>query len=517
MDAIDIAATILTCIRLLVLVPTMIYGLYLFNKHSDHQILKYRNPFLMNFIGIVTLMTCVFERTIMLCLASWQIIPNFDLYEDIWVVFFLFSIFWWILYGTFAIKVYNLYFQQQYNISIANMAWKKDINPQNVDWHVNNVHTWGNTIWLLKICSIPYILSCATDALFPIFFGRGLTFDFFHTIMISIPLCVAFVVLYKARKIKDVYKIRDEIFYQSIIVLIALTGYTTVFSVCHLQYLIDKYGENLLRFEYTTYTLLTDLCAIAFAIVPTLYPIHLIKHGEFDKLSSAIRFSDNDINMGINSMNSVIAEYDSFKAFVDHLVSAFAAENLLFVLQLVQIKHDYQKQNNWVVKIPKLIPNISTDAGHGNVEYMIVNFNLNPFNGHKYTNEKYLNYTYLFNPSGSIHSKISLPIEIPTSWIVTQYKHNLYLQMLTLYTKYISRLNISHKIRETLDNIFQQQLNDIKQEQIKQYERKQSHINSLEKRKSIPDFAMLSEIDSEADILAHKLRLSTLRDEEITG
>eukprot|EP01083_Nonionella_stella_P217595 781123_1 len=65
--------------------------------------------------------------------------------------------------------------------------------------------------------------------------------------------------------------------------------------------------------------------------------------------------------------------------------------------------------------------------------------------------------------------------------------------------------------------LFQQQLKDIKQEQIEQYQRKQSHVNNLEKRKSVPDFAMLSEIDSEADILAHKLRLSTLREEQITG
>eukprot|EP01084_Bolivina_argentea_P251584 421995_1 len=465
MDAISITAIILTSIRLLVMVPIMIYGLYLFNKYSNHDLLKYRSPLLMNLVGIVTIITQVIERTLMLCITTWQVIPGLDIEDDVWVVYFIFSIFFWLLFGTFAIKVYNLYYEQQYNISIADMAWKKDINPQNVDWHVTNKNTWGNTIWLLKICSIPYIVSCATDALFPLFFGAGLAFDFFHMVMISIPVCVAFIVLYKARSLKDLYRIRDEIFYQSVLVLIGLVGYTVLFLVCHLDYFIDKYGVNLQRFEWTMYSFLTDICAVSFAIVPTLYPIYLIKHRELDGLSSSIRL-ENDIHMGINSMNQIISEYESFKMFMDHLVSAFSAECLLFLVELIQIKHDYQKRNNWIVKIPKRCVGKSLPKSDilgqkiNKDECIIVQFNLNPFNGKEYTDEKDLYFTYLFNETGSIHSKISLPIQIPKSFIVTQNENNLYLQMLCLYTKYIERLNVSYKTFEVLDNVFQQEIND---------------------------------------------------------
>jgi len=61
--------------------------------------------------------------------------------------------------------------------------------------------------------------------------------------------------------------------------------------------------------------------------------------------------------------------------------------------------------------------------------------------------------------------------------------------------------------------LFQQQLNEVKREQIKEVQRKKGSVRMVEKRKSVPDFAMLSEIGSERDDeAAHRNRLSTLRE-----
>lgn len=65
--------------------------------------------------------------------------------------------------------------------------------------------------------------------------------------------------------------------------------------------------------------------------------------------------------------------------------------------------------------------------------------------------------------------------------------------------------------------LFQQQLAEVKKEKLETFQRKQSHVRQLEKRNSVPDFAMLSEIDSENDITAHRQRLSTLREEQISN
>merc|ERR1712228_916956 len=65
-------------------------------------------------------------------------------------------------------------------------------------------------------------------------------------------------------------------------------------------------------------------------------------------------------------------------------------------------------------------------------------------------------------------------------------------------------------------SLFQRQWNQRKQSQMEQHQRKQSHVKSLEKRKSVPDFAMLSEINSENDLKAHTLRLATLREDKLS-
>ena len=74
---------------------------------------------------------------------------------------------------------------------------------------------------------------------------------------------------------------------------------------------------------------------------------------------------------------------------------------------------------------------------------------------------------------------------------------------------------LSQSKHDEFISLFQQQLAEVKKDKL--LSRKQSHQRNLEKRNSVPDFAMLSEIDSEADINAHRQRLSTLREDQISG
>eukprot|EP01084_Bolivina_argentea_P080088 145112_1 len=66
--------------------------------------------------------------------------------------------------------------------------------------------------------------------------------------------------------------------------------------------------------------------------------------------------------------------------------------------------------------------------------------------------------------------------------------------------------------------LFQQQLAEAKKEQFEIYQRKASRRGDLEKRKSVPDFAMLSGINqiSEDDVEAHRHRLSTLKEGQLS-
>eukprot|EP01084_Bolivina_argentea_P091756 165144_1 len=111
MDAIDTIAIVFTLIRYFILIPAMIYSLLLFHKYRNDDLIKHRSP-LMYIVTTITIITVGGERTFMLSVASWNILNI-----NIWVVYFMFSIFWWALFGLFAIKVYHLYYKQQFNIA----------------------------------------------------------------------------------------------------------------------------------------------------------------------------------------------------------------------------------------------------------------------------------------------------------------------------------------------------------------------------------------------------------------
>eukprot|EP01083_Nonionella_stella_P128995 391077_1 len=445
MDSIDIIALALVIFRFVVEVPLMLYGLYLFDYHQHKQIILHRNRLLIHIIVILTILTQTIERTFLTSAFVWRIID-----ADESVVLLVLSIFWWALFGLFGVKCYNLYYQQQYNISIADEVWKREINPQTADWYIKNKHTWGSAIWVAKLCLIPYATSCVVESLFPRFFKLyGQPLDVFHSMLVFTPVTVAFIVVYKARKLSDVWRMRDETLSQSFLVLLVLVVYTFTFIFGYVPSLQQKYGEDFNRSKWTLYTFYADLIAILFAIYPTFYPVYFIKKYHIHSTQSLMQahMKDGDINMSMCSMNLVMSKYHSFQLFMQHLVSEFAAENALFLVELIQIKQSYQKRKDFKVRIPK--------PDHFD-ERLLIDFNINPNNGEPHTSENDSYFTYLFNANGSIKFTISIPSKVPTSSIVTDHENDLAAQMSCLYTKYVGvdRLNISYDVHQKLDQIF---------------------------------------------------------------
>ena len=69
-------------------------------------------------------------------------------------------------------------------------------------------------------------------------------------------------------------------------------------------------------------------------------------------------------------------------------------------------------------------------------------------------------FTYLFNDNGQIRVKLTLPLELPQSLILSENGSNLHNQMKQLYRKYIRNnsqfeLNLSHSVRVGLTNFFE--------------------------------------------------------------
>ena len=175
MDVIDILAQGFICIDYLVICPILVYFVYKFKKYSASiqpkykDIIKNRSKTLIYLINIVIIFTLLFERTFLLCSKVWIAIDLTTSYS--WIVYLFLSSTWTYIMILFIIKVYHLYYKQQYNTSIANVSWRKDINPDDKDWYISHKLTFGNTIFCIKISIIPYIFIVVIETITPILVG----------------------------------------------------------------------------------------------------------------------------------------------------------------------------------------------------------------------------------------------------------------------------------------------------------------------------------------------------------
>eukprot|EP01084_Bolivina_argentea_P174529 302317_1 len=168
MDGINIISTFMITFNIAIYCPILIYFLYQYRKYEKQEIvtsiktnvIHSRNSFLVYTLNFLAIFANCSERIYMASSEIWNIID-----VPFWTVALFLAIPWWALMDLFAIKVYHLYYTQQYNQSIADKSWKKDINPNENDWYIIHKHTYGNPIYLIKITLIPYLLSIIVDAI----------------------------------------------------------------------------------------------------------------------------------------------------------------------------------------------------------------------------------------------------------------------------------------------------------------------------------------------------------------
>ena len=166
MDSIDILGVIFQSINFIIFIPLIIYFLHEFSKYRNETLMKYRSNILLYIIHFIVLFCLIVERLYMCLVRIWQIIDI-----PIWTVYCLLSLTWWSSMYLFSIKVYLLYYKQKYTLSIADVSWRKDINPNEENWYIKNKNKYGNPIYLIKLAIIPYILSVFLESFVPYIAG----------------------------------------------------------------------------------------------------------------------------------------------------------------------------------------------------------------------------------------------------------------------------------------------------------------------------------------------------------
>eukprot|EP01084_Bolivina_argentea_P013188 24719_1 len=475
-DGIDITAIIVLTFNVFILCPLYIYGLIVYHVYAQkshlYPIIQYRNSMLVYAINILIIFTNISERFFMTSSQIWNIID-----VPIWSVGLFLAATWWAAMTLFMIKCYHLYYQQQYNLSIADQSWRENIDPNDTSWYISNRNTFGNPLYLIKIAFIPYLISVVLDVLVAVLMPQGILFDLVKFSLATIPIAVAMIVFYRSRKIDDTYNIKNEILYQFIILLTSLSIYTVSFVTA--EYIVNT-TSTVLRVEWLSYIFVTDGVSISLALFPTLYPIYLIRKNDRNtaSLQSVSNVSMSNASSNAHLLLYVLSNYDTFKTFMSHLVSEFSAESLLFIVELVQIKYNHQQINRGVLR---LLKDSHAVFGYGSIHVddakecqnesydseqiktdnslcQVVDFNIKPNEDMK---DKDVIFTYLFEQNGSIITPIYLPSKLPKSVALTsEYNAHLYTQMRFLYDKYIKigsdhEINISHSSRSALISYFE--------------------------------------------------------------
>lgn len=148
MDVVDICALVSNAINVCIIFPALLYVLMTFYKHSEQQLMRYRNRHLVYIINVHVIMMIFIHFAWMSTVGVWQILPI-----PSWTVSIPIAIGVNSLYMLLALKIYLLYYEQQYNLSIIHKTYHQEYNK----WFILQRNRWGNLWYIFAVSFIPYI------------------------------------------------------------------------------------------------------------------------------------------------------------------------------------------------------------------------------------------------------------------------------------------------------------------------------------------------------------------------
>eukprot|EP01084_Bolivina_argentea_P317076 549699_1 len=454
MDNIDIVGIIWIAFNYTILCPLMMFSLFLFYKIDEsHAIMKYRNKIVVYLLNVMMFITLLFERLFANCVSVW----SFTHMKPNWIFYLVFSVCWWTPFFLFCVKVFDLYYKQQYAIAVQDMTWKKAINSSiaHENWFIKNKNSYGNILFCTKISLIPGIICCIINIIVSHICGEGLILDCTQFIIASIPVIFSFIMCFKSCNIKDVYHIRNEIVTQCIFITAALMLYLLIFLYYKIN--IRLVQAEPLRMEWLFRNLVAQLCAVGLALISTVYPVYLVQNHQLERRGSS---STVPVNANVNRtavIIHIISNYESYKAFMQYLIYEFSTESLLFITEMIMIKHQALKQHN---NNENACVSVRLNGACVSVRKTVLN--TENVNIYLYCNMNETD-SYccdLYDNNGNIVTRLSIPSGIPISDTVKNNESDLEKQMKALYHKYIAngsdhQVNISFKVRKTLQHIFE--------------------------------------------------------------
>eukprot|EP01083_Nonionella_stella_P044680 120253_1 len=418
----------------LVSIPIIGYYTYRFYQHKADPIMKHRDVLFVISLNGLIVFGFIVQRTWLILSQIGTVVPF-----PTWLQGSLSGIVVWGIIDLLCLKSYLLYFQHQYHLSIQNAPWKQSIDSSWNDWYLRNKNKWGRFSYIIRWLAIPYALSVVISALGDPNLGFRFMFVF-HIIAVLVPVLLLIIFSYRLRRFYDIYGIRKEIISQLLAfvvlgVIYFIASYTLKASVIGLELLpIFAFFGIIGLFSFVG---VTSVC----------YPLYLV---QMRRLPSV----EQDTVKGIHVL-SAFQDPTMLSLLMQHSVSEFNTENLLFIIEIVQIKHAYATARNNVIRTSNRLKWVP-DEFKEDTPTVVIDFNA--FNKSD-TEESSTNdeipsciTTYLLG-IGCV--KIAISSKLPTSDVLTKHPNDIKAQINALYHKYVENgscfeLNIPFEMRENM-------------------------------------------------------------------
>eukprot|EP01084_Bolivina_argentea_P081203 147071_1 len=246
---------------------------------------------------------------------------------------------------------------------------------------------------------------------------------------------VVLLILYvKTKDFNDIYHIKKEIQYQTFILLFIL--FIDIVAVTYELSSGVKTQTPHRELEWIISVLLSDIAWFSICLISTAFPLYLYKQKANQSLIKHHKASPSGAHdTYLTQLLDTISHKDGFKSFMLHLIREYSTENLLFLLELVQIKSNHKH----------VCPTSSADTKSD--DHMVEESNRIQ--------------TKLIHSNGRVFCTVVVPAyHVPQSVVLEQYTNDLWQQMVYLYDKYIKwgsdhELNISYETRNSLQEVFE--------------------------------------------------------------
>eukprot|EP01083_Nonionella_stella_P266861 902171_1 len=429
-------------------IPIITYYTYRFYQRKSNPIMKHRDVLFVVSLNCLIIFGFVTQRTLSILYNLGAIpFPLFlqGLFSGITV---------WGTIDLVCIKSYLLYFQHQYHLSIQNASWKKFIDSSwtDHDWYLRNKTKWGQFSYVIRWLSIPFVLTMVFEALGATVLG-WIGMFIFHVIAVFVPIILLVIFSYRLRTFYDIYGIRKEIISQ--LFAFAMCGVIYFIAASVLQSIFPNDEEqraHLLR-VFGSFVIIISFSFVGFSSV--YYPLYLVRQrhqtAQQEKSVKRIYFL------------AAIRDPTMLSLLMQHSVTEFNTENLLFIIETVQIKHAYATAKNNVIQTSNRLAFAPNELKESATSTLVIDFNefktaqprlrLHRMNSSHSKEDVASCITSYLIGNGCV--KIELSCELPVSDVLTKDPNDIKAQITALCHKYVAdgsclELNLPFELKQSV-------------------------------------------------------------------